>query len=284
MLGLLGDGTFGRVLEVEDIFSHSLFAMKVIRPVARYIHSAKIEYDILTKVNQNDIFNASHAIRGFDAFTFDRDHVTYYAIIFEELGKSLYDFLKENGFKGYPMSQIQRIAKQVFEGIGVMHRMGLIHTDLKPENLMFTKLSAKRIENSHNWPINVRAKVRKTFFQHDDPDANLDYFVIKDPEIRIIDFGGAIYIKDDDCHGIINTRQYRSPEVILNCQWNEKSDVWGIACILAELYTGEVLFDTHENEEHLCLISKVCGSYPEWMIHSADSELRKIFHQSSYCR
>lgn len=40
-----------------------------------------------------------------------------------------------------------------------------------------------------------------------------------------------------DC--IINTRQYRAPEVQLQCcLWDNKSDVWGIACIMAEMFTG----------------------------------------------
>jgi hypothetical protein len=43
------------------------------------------------------------------------------------------------------------------------------------------------------------------------------------------------------------------------CEWNEKSDIWSIACILAELYTGELFFPTHDNEEHLALIEKACG-------------------------
>jgi dual-specificity kinase len=35
-----------------------------------------------------------------------------------------------------------------------------------------------------------------------------------------------------------------------------KSDIWSIACILAELYTGEMFYPTHENVEHLAMIEK----------------------------
>ena len=57
--------------------------------------------------------------------------------------------------------------------------------------------------------------------------------------IKIIDFGGAVF--NDERHtGIINTRQYRPPEVQLQCcKWGPASDIWGIGCILAELYTGK---------------------------------------------
>ena len=38
---------------------------------------------------------------------------------------------------------------------------------------------------------------------------------------------------------VINTRQYRAPEVILRCDaWDTSSDIWSLACLIVELYTG----------------------------------------------
>lgn len=59
----------------------------------------------------------------------------------------------------------------------------------------------------------------------------------------VIDFGSAAY-DDEDRHGIINTRQYRAPEVLLGLEWDEESDIWGVGCIAMELFTGDVLFQT----------------------------------------
>ena len=96
-------------------------------------------------------------------------------------------------------------------------------------------------------------------YSKDPKDRNDPYFFPIDDTIKIIDFGGATF-KNERHSDIINTRQYRAPEVILGCcEWNEKSDIWSIACILAELYTGELFFPTHDNEEHLALIEKACG-------------------------
>ena len=68
------------------------------------------------------------------------------------------------------------------------------------------------------------------------------------------------------------------------CQWNEKSDIWSLACILIELYTGELFFPTHNNFEHLCLIERAIGkkcSYlgyiPAWMAEDSKKEFRKVF-------
>jgi len=114
-----------------------------------------------------------------------------------------------------------------------------------------------------------------------------------DDEIKIIDFGGATYANEHHT-ALINTRQYRAPEVILGkvlkpfigilnlnllgcSKWDEKSDIWSLACIFAELYTGEMFFPTHENIEHLALMEKTCGPLPYWMASNAKDEFKQCF-------
>ena len=282
---LLGDGTFGRVLECEDIVNNNVYAMKIIKPVRRYIKSAKIECSIMEDVGKKDIHNKSHCINVIEGFSFISNGKEYYAMLFQELGLSLYDFLKFNNYRGYSMSQIQSFAKQIFEGICTLHKIGIIHTDLKPENIVLINSNYKEIRNFDTWPINVKAKERiqpvlpNDCYSKNNPNI---YNMITNTEIKIIDFGGAIYFTDN-CTGIINTRQYRGPEVILNAgKWDEKTDVWSIACILEELYTGELLFDTHEDEEHLCLIEKVCGMFPNSLIERCENDLYEIFEKKNY--
>jgi hypothetical protein len=55
-----------------------------------------------------------------------------------------------------------------------------------------------------------------------------------------------------------------------------------MGCILAELYTGEMFFPTHENIEHLAIIEKACGLFPIWMADGAKTEnFKDIFDYSS---
>ncbi|CAK0805530.1 unnamed protein product, partial [Prorocentrum cordatum] len=92
--------------------------------------------------------------------------------------------------------------------------------------------------------------------------------------IRLIDFGNATY-EDEHHSSIINTRQYRGPEVILAVGWNELSDVWSMGCILMELYTGELLFGTHENLEHLALMEAILDqSLPTSMLSKAPKAIK----------
>jgi dual-specificity kinase len=83
--------------------------------------------------------------------------------------------------------------------------------------------------------------------------------VLLDTEIRLIDFGSATF--DDEYHSsVVSTRHYRAPEIILNLGWSYPCDIWSIGCILVEFFTGDALFQTHDNLEHLAMMESVCGS------------------------
>jgi len=43
------------------------------------------------------------------------------------------------------------------------------------------------------------------------------------------------------------------------CPWSHESDVWSIGCILLELFSGDLFFETHETYEHLAMIDRACG-------------------------
>lgn len=71
---------------------------------------------------------------------------------------------------------------------------------------------------------------------------------------------------------LVQTRYYRSPEIILGLPYTEKIDVWSIGCSLYELYTGRILFNPRHSEiyktdhHHLFIISRICGRIPPKMI------------------
>lgn len=67
-------------------------------------------------------------------------------MVFEPLGKSLYDFIKMNNYKGFPLKLLQSFFKQILKSIGFLHKIGYTHTDLKPENILLE--SQKYYESS----------------------------------------------------------------------------------------------------------------------------------------
>jgi serine/threonine protein kinase len=57
----------------------------------------------------------------------------------------------------------------------------------------------------------------------------------------------------------VSTRHYRAPEIILQLGWSFPCDIWSIGCILVEFFTGDALFQTHDNLEHLAMMEAVCS-------------------------
>jgi len=150
----------------------------------------------------------------------------------------VFDFLKANSFIGFPMSHIQSFARQLFCSVAFLHDLQLIHTDLKPENILLVDSQSDQV------PHNRRGtKVRR---------------ILRNTDIRLIDFGSATF--ESEYHSsVVSTRHYRAPEIILGLPWSFPCDIWSIGCILVEFFTGDALFQTHDNLEHLSMMEVVCG-------------------------
>ena len=86
----------------------------------------------------------------------------------------------------------------------------------------------------------------------------------QDLQVKLCDMGNACYV-DKHYSDIIQTREYRSPEVILGGEYDETADIWSLACMIFELVTGDYLFDPkkgksyRKNDDHLALISELIG-------------------------
>lgn len=133
-----------------------------------------------------------------------------------------------------------------------LHNQGLIHTDLKPENLLLAKPLIEEYAAGRNNASSSRT-------------SSNSYYLPQNTEIRMIDMGNSTF--ECSYHSrIIGTRHYRAPEVLLELGWSFPSDIWAIGCILMEFYTGEVLFHPHDDLEHLGMIEYVLGPISERMV------------------
>ena len=262
MIKLLGQGTFGKVVEAYDKQRKSRCAVKIIRSIQKYRDASRIELRVLSTLASNDKHNRNKCIHLRDCFDF-RNHI---CIVTDLLGQSVFDFLKGTGFVPFPSSQIQQFARQLFTSVAcklsstsisisqtadllVLHDLNLIHTDLKPENILLVNNAYQTFTYNRTIPSSSHATSRNARQRR----------VLLDGEIRLIDFGSATF--DDEYHSsVVSTRHYRAPEIILNLGWSFPCDIWSIGCILVEFYTGDALFQTHDNLEHLAMMEAVIGS------------------------
>merc|ERR1719474_1150307 len=89
---------------------------------------------------------------------------------------------------------------------------------------------------------------------------------MRDTRVKLIDFGSATF--DWEHHSsVVSTRHYRPPEVILELGWAQPCDVWSTGAIIFELYQGHTLFQTHDNLEHLAMMTRILGELPHHLVN-----------------
>ena len=78
-----------------------------------------------------------HVVRLLDSFKHLGPHGAHVCMVFEVLGENLLTVIRRYNHRGIPKPIVQRIAKEVLMGLDYMHsHCGIIHTDLKPENVL----------------------------------------------------------------------------------------------------------------------------------------------------
>jgi serine/threonine protein kinase len=158
-------------------------------------------------------------------------HKEHLFIVTELLRDNLYEYSKYNREvekKHYfNVPRLQKVTKQILNALNFIHDLNLIHCDLKPENILIKSYSRS--------------------------------------EIKVIDFGSSCFIHDH-LSSYVQSRSYRAPEVILGCKYDYKIDMWSLGCILAELFTGYVLFQNDSVQGLLSRVIGIIGPIPEYMM------------------
>ncbi|KAK8547428.1 hypothetical protein V6N13_098138 [Hibiscus sabdariffa] len=259
ILSKMGEGTFGRVLECWDRQNREYVAIKVVRSIRKYRDAAMIEVDVLEHLAKNDK-GTSHFVQIRNWFDY-RNHI---CIVFERLGPSLFDFLKRNKYCPFPVDLVREFGRQLLESVAYMHDLRLIHTDLKPENILLVSSEYVKL------PGRKRNSSDETHFR----------CLPKSSAIKLIDFEsrqGSSALFPLSRIGNCSLSEGRLPGL----GWSYPCDMWSVGCILIELCTGEALFQTHENLEHLAMMERVLGPLPEHMIRRANRGAEKYFRRGS---
>ena len=101
-----------------------------------------------------------------------------------------------------------------------LRRLKIIHCDLKPENILI-------VPNNNN-------------------------------KVKIFDFGSSCF-QYEIMYSYIQSRFYRSPEVILDVGYSYEIDIWSLGCIKCELYTGTPIFPGFDEKKQINYIMKILG-------------------------
>jgi len=240
VLGFLGKGSFGIVAKCFDWKTNQLVALKVIRNKKRFHHQALVEVKILGHLRDNSQFADADSASTIVNMVEHFYFRNHMCISFELLCINLYEFIKNNKFQGLSLGLIRRFALQLLVSLRLLRKHRVIHCDLKPENIL------------------LKAPNKSS--------------------IKVIDFGSSCF-EDQSVYTYIQSRFYRSPEVILGLKYDMAIDMWSFGCILAELFTGYPLFPGENEVEQLACIMEVVGVPPRHLVEAASR--RKMFFDSN---
>lgn len=262
---LLGQGTFGKVVRCFDSQNPSrVVAVKIIRAVDRYREAAKTELRVLETIRRSDPTGHFQCLILRECFDY-RSHI---CLVTDLFGRSVYEFMYNNGYPRFPGSHVQAISKQLIRSVCFLHDLGIVHTDLKPENILLCDESYVEKDLSEEVVSSLSLRRKET--------SGGKRRILTNPEVKLIDFGSAVFV--NEYHpALVSTRHYRAPEIILGLGWSFPCDVWSIGCVMIELVTGESLYPIHENLEHMAMMERINGEhFPAKMVEKMFYKAEKM--------
>ncbi|KAK9529785.1 hypothetical protein VZT92_013859 [Zoarces viviparus] len=222
VLEFIGEGCFGKVAKCRNLATKESVAVKILKQDVDFIPDTEKEVSILEVIS---VLNPDHnnVVKFFERF----EHMGQTCLAFEMLDRSLYDLLYERNWKPLALNEIRIIAKQLLVALDALKGLGILHTDIKPDNIMCV--------NMQDQPF----------------------------KIKLIDFGEAIPASKVQLGMWLQPTGFRALEVALGLPFTEAIDVWGVGCVLAFLYLADNLFPAQCEYQMMKCMVEVLGQ-PEY--------------------
>ncbi|KAK4363736.1 hypothetical protein RND71_018977 [Anisodus tanguticus] len=225
-------GVFSTVVRAKDFKARpgdpKEVEIKIIRNNETTNKAGEEELDILEKLVGADPEDKRHCVRLISNFSFSHltgwrgafSHLTEYrnhcCLVFESLHMNL------------SIDVVRLYAKQLFSALKHLRSLGVLHCDIKPDNILVDEAKQK---------------------------------------LKLCDFGSAMFVdKDEIITPYLVSRFYHAPEIILGLPYDHPIDIWSVGCCLFELYAGKVLFLGCSNNEMLRLYMELKGPFPKKML------------------
>jgi len=225
--GEVGRGAFSTVFRCRDALKGGEYAVKFIRMNAMLRKATEKEVKLMrrlrTLASEQDPDGARCflGLAGPEVF----EHAGHLAVVFPLQRCDLRSGLHKYGQgKGLPLPTVQSYAGDIFLALRALRKVNIIHSDVKPDNLLIT------------------------------PDK---------ASVKLSDFGSAMGVAERVKTDYVQPRFYRAPEVILGQVYGCEIDTWSAALTLFELATGHIVFQGRTNNDMIHEMLKVNGAFPK---------------------
>ncbi|PHT45063.1 Serine/threonine-protein kinase AFC2 [Capsicum baccatum] len=220
---------------------NSLVAIKIIRGMKKYRDATMIEVAMLQQLAKHDN-GENHCVQIRKWFDY-RNHI---CIVFEKLGPRLYDFLRKNNYHSFSIDLV------------LMHDLRLIHTYLKPENILLTFPEYVKVPD---YKVSSRSPKDGSYYKR----------IQKLSAIKVIDFGSTIYVRLNQTY-VVSTRHYCAPEVILEFQDSQRKSL--PTFLEVQYCNGKASSLEVACEEQKCQNLRVQDSIDTFSCSSSSSEVK----------
>lgn len=205
---MLGKGSFAEVRAAVHRIAKKNVAVKILKKSTmtdKQIERARSEIETLKMCQHPNI------MRLYDVF----ESADYLYLVLEHLnGGNLFHFLQEKGFL-ISEEMAYRYVKSVASAVQYMHTYGIIHRDIKPDNIVLTSLA-------------------------------------EESDVKIVDFGLAqIFGPNELSDDSVGTLCYAAPEILLGKKYDRKVDIWSLGILTYLLLVGQLPFNDMSSEREL---------------------------------
>jgi len=300
----LGSGSYATVWSCYDDETKTLFAIKIFKQTETKAGNTEIAYYKKLKGKVKNIVTMHNS--------FENNNKV--CIVLDLTLGSMYDVMQNgvcngNTFTdGFDIDFVIKITYNIVVTLKELHSQNILHGDIKPENILLCGITENQkqiekqcefiqeIENSdiinsnssNNSGSDMSIAPKKMKFTSSETETkqtqhtiNIPDSYMQNPSIKISDLGSCIDITSSKKPFGLQTKYYKSPEIILHTGYSLPCDIWALGCTLYEFITGSILFDPDEynidsKRGILHLIYAIIEPIPNEMINS--SPIKQIFY------
>uniref|UniRef100_A0A3Q2Q2B2 Homeodomain-interacting protein kinase 2-like n=1 Tax=Fundulus heteroclitus TaxID=8078 RepID=A0A3Q2Q2B2_FUNHE len=207
-------------------------AIKILKPKP---NAGKAEIKALKAMRKLDA-DKNNLIKFYEGFNY-KGHT---CLVFEYLNESLFDFFVHRKLFPLHVSEIRVIAQQLLVALDALKSIGLVHCDIKPDNIMLV--------NHESQPFKV----------------------------KLIDFGNAMKTSTLEMVKRIQALGYRAPEVVLGLPLDEAVDTWSLGCVLALVFIGRHMYPVLSEYEFIRVITQLHGLPEDEVLRRGSNEYKRL--------